>query len=114
MITIVKTIPVRFYTENSGKEPVREWLKKLEKNDKKRVGEDIKSVQLRWPLGMPLVRSFGDGIWEIRSTLDNRIARIFFVMKDGYIVLLHAFIKKTQKTPTTELAIVKKRAKSLL
>lgn len=110
---IIKIIPVNFYKEKSGKEPVREWLWELEKDERKTIGEDIRTVQIDWPIGKPLVSPFGQGLWEIRSDLENRIARIFFVFKDGHIVLLHGFIKKTQKTPPNEIKLALKRAKNL-
>src|SRR6516165_1341008 len=97
----------------SGREPVREWLWKLEKGERKIIGKDIKIVQIDWPVGKPLVSPFGQGLWEIRSDLENRIARIFFAFNDGQIVLLHGFIKKTQKTPADDLKLALKRAKTL-
>lgn len=105
-------IPVIFYCENpSGNEPVREWLSEMDKESRKEVGRDIRIVQLRWPLGMPLVRSLGNGLWEIRSHVSRGIARVLFKMIDGEIVLLHGFIKKTQKTPLEDLKLAKNRAK---
>ncbi len=103
-------LSVNFYRNEHGIEPVREWLKELPKADKKIIGEDIKTVQFGWPLGMPLVRSLGDGLWEIRVQLTNkRIARIIFFMDDKTMILVSAFIKKTRKTPKTELDLAKKR-----
>lgn len=110
---IIKIIPVVFYKESSGREPVREWLLELEKDDRKTIGADIRTVQIDWPIGKPLVSPFGNGLWEIRSKLENRIARIFFVFNDGKIVLLHGFIKKTQKTPADDLKMALKRSKNL-
>ena len=109
---IIKIIPVVFYKETPGKEPVKEWLWELDKEDRKAIGEDIRTVQIDWPVGKPLVSPFGHGLWEIRSSLENRIARIFFMFNDGKIVLLHGFIKKTQKTPPDELKLALKRAKN--
>lgn len=77
------------------------------------MGEDIKTVQFGWPLGMPLVRSLGGGIWEVRTRLENRIARVLFVMEDSTMVLLHGFIKKTASTPQTDLELAKDRLKQL-
>lgn len=103
-----------FYATSSGKEPVREWLKSLPKADKKALGDDIKTVQFGWPLGMPLVKNLGDGLWEIRSSLSsNKIARIIFFMHSNTIILLHGFIKKTQKTPLTDIDLAKKRMKEV-
>ncbi len=105
-------IPVIFYREEpSGNEPVREWLSDLDKESRKEIGRDIRIVQLRWPLGMPLVRILGSGLWEIRSHIPKGIARVLFKMIEGEIVLLHGFIKKTQKTPPEDLKLAKNRAK---
>lgn len=106
---------VVFYKEaGSSSEPVREWIKALNKKEKKIVGHDLLVLQYNWPLGMPLVKNFGKGIWELRSTLGNRIARIFSVQSQDKIVLLHAFIKKTQKTPERDLELAQKRAKLIV
>lgn len=110
---IIKMIPVSFYKEVSGREPVKEWLRELEKDDRKTIGADIRTLQIDWPVGEPLVSPFGNGLWELKSKLENRISRIFFVFNDGHIILLHGFIKKTQKTPPNELKLAKKRAKNL-
>ncbi len=109
----VKTISVCFYKEASGNEPVRSWLYELSDEDRKIIGRDIRVLQISWPIGCPLVKSLGDKLWEVRSKLDNRIARILFVFDDGMIVLLHGFIKKTEKTPVQEIELARKRAKTL-
>ena len=96
-------LKVVFYRSESGNEPVRVWLKGLPRDYKRRIGEDIKTVQLGWPLGMPLIRKIGKDIWEVRTTLESGISRIFFTVDDEYMILLHGFIKKTQKTPLNEL-----------
>jgi phage-related protein len=90
---------------------VRDWLKALpSSNDRKRVGEDIKTVEFGWPLGMPVCRSLGGGIYEVRTSLEqNRIARVlFYIDKKSRMVLLHGFIKKSQKTPDEDLGLAKK------
>ncbi len=89
------------------------WLKGLSATDRKTIGEDIKTVQLGWPLGMPLVRHLGGGIWEVRARLDNRIARGLFVLSGSTMVLLHGFIKKQQETPKGDLDLVIERLKEL-
>ncbi len=109
----IKTIPVRFYKDNSGSEPVREWLRELSTKDKKIIGRDIRIVQIDWPIGGALVKSLGNRLWEIRSRLDNRIARILFVFLAGEMVLLNGFIKKTQKAPKQEIELARKRAKNM-
>jgi len=93
---------------------VRDWLKKLSKEDCKIIGTDILSVQYAWPIGKPLIDHLGDGIWEVRSRLDNHIARTLFAMIHQEVVLLHGFIKKTPKTPDDELALAKQRKKQYL
>lgn len=96
-------LQVIFFRNPSGREPVREWLKEMDKADRTAIGEDIKLVQFRWPLGMPLVRKLEADLWEVRSHLsDGRIARLFFTVRRTEMVLLHGFIKKSQKTPSTQ------------
>jgi len=104
---------VRFFRTDAGGEPVREWLKALAVVERRTIGEDIKTVQFGWPLGMPLVAHLGSGIWEVRSRLSTRIARVLFVLDGDVMVLLHGFIKKEQKTPLPELNVAKERLKIL-
>lgn len=92
---------------------MREWLKELPATDRRAVGEDIRTVQFGWPLGMPLVAHLDSGIWEVRTRLSNRIARVLFVLDGNVMVLLHGFIKKEQKTPKAELDLAKNRLKLL-
>lgn len=106
-------LDVHFFASESGAEPVREWLKLLPAVERKTIGEDIKTVQYGWPLGMPLVRSLGSGLWEVRIRLENRIARVVFALEGSTMVLLHGFIKKTQTTPPTDLSLAKDRLKQL-
>lgn len=106
-------LSVRFFSTDGGSEPVREWLKGLSAQDRKTIGEDIKTVQFGWPLGMPLVAHLEGDIWEVRIKLDNRIARILFVMDKHSMILLHGFIKKSQKTPKPEIDLAKQRLKAL-
>lgn len=92
-----------FYLSEAGKEPVREWLKDLPRDDKRRIGEDVKTAQLGWPLGMPLIRKIDKDLWEVRTSLAEGIARVLFTVDGEYMILLHGFIKKSQKTPKNEL-----------
>jgi phage-related protein len=108
----LKRLPAHFYRSDSEREPVREWLKGLEAEDRKVIGEDIKDVEFSWPIGMPLVGSLGRELWEVRSRLPRgRIARVVFCVEQGRMVLLHGFIKKTQKTPQRDLDLALKRRK---
>lgn len=108
----LKRLPAVFYRTDVGREPVREWLKGLTLEDRKVIGEDIKDVEFAWPIGMPLVRSMGSGLWEVRSSLARgRIARVLFCVDDENMILLHGFIKKTQKTPRKEIDIALRRMK---
>jgi phage-related protein len=105
-----KRLPASFYRSNSGREPVREWLRSLDAEDRRAIGEDIKDVEFSWPIGMPLVRSLGRELWEVRSLLPGgRIARVIFCIAYERIVLLHGFIKKTQKTPQQEIDLALRR-----
>ena len=113
-MTAGKHVIAAFYASAAGNEPVREWLKDLPLADRKALGEDIAAVEFTWPVGMPLVRPMKQGLWELRSSLvGNRIARILFCVTDGRMVLLHGFIKKSQKTPLEELALARKRQKEI-
>jgi len=105
-------LKVAFYTTNLGDEPVCKWLKELEREDKKAIGEEIKTVQFGWPIGMPVVRKLEKGLWEVRVSLANRIARILFTINGDTMVLLHGFIKKSRKTPANDLKLAKQRLKS--
>ena len=105
-------LAVKFFANSLGTEPVRDWLKGLVAIDRKMIGEDIKTVQLGWPLGMPLVGHLGGGLWEVRTRLDNRIARVLFVL-DGSTMLLHGFIKKQLVTPKPDLDLAKELMKEL-
>jgi phage-related protein len=106
----LKRLPARFYRSAGGREPVREWLKGLDAEDRKLIGEDIKDVEFSWPIGMPLVRPMGRGLWEVRSSLARgRIARVLFCVEEKSLVLLHGFIKKTEKTPQREIDLALRR-----
>jgi phage-related protein len=105
------TLTVEFYKESNGNEPVREWLQTLPKPIKLIVGEDISKVQYRWPLGMPLVRGLGGGMHEVRSCFPNGIIRILFMVFGKTMVLLHAFIKKTEQIPIQDKKLAEERAK---
>lgn len=106
-------LDVCFFRTDAGAEPVRNWLKELPAIDRKTIGEDIKTVQFGWPLGMPLVDHLGGDIWEVRVKLDNRIARILFALDGQIMVLLHGFIKKQQATPNPDLNLARDRLKQL-
>ncbi|OFV97280.1 MAG: hypothetical protein A3F68_03215 [Acidobacteria bacterium RIFCSPLOWO2_12_FULL_54_10] len=112
MKPVLKRLPAHFFRLGSGREPVREWLKKLDLQDRKIIGEDIKDVEFAWPIGMPLVRGLGDGLWEVRSSLvGGKIARVIFTVEQGSMILLHGFITKTQKTPKRDLDLALHRKK---
>lgn len=106
-------VPVCFYRSDNGNEPVREWLRALSRAQKKLIGEDIKTVQFGWPLGMPLVRKLEADLWEVRSRLPEGWARVFFSMAAGEMVLLHGFLKASRKTPKRELATAQKRLREV-
>ena len=105
---------VRFYrTAAAGNEPVREWLKALPPEERKIIGDDLKTAQYAWPLGMPLIRKLEPGLWEVRTQLDDRIARVIVTMESNTMVLLHGLIKKSQKIPPQDLQLARQRLQAL-
>lgn len=102
-------LEIIFYKTKAGNEPVRDWLKDQDTDTKKTIGEDLKTVQFGWPLGMPLVRKLEDGIFEVRVTLARGIARILFFQSEQNLVVVEGFIKKSQKTPAVNLSTAKAR-----
>ena len=110
----LKRIPAVFYRNETGGEPVREWLRSLDRNDRKAIGVDIKTVEYGWPVGMPVCRPMGKGLYEVRSDLStNRIARVLFCITEGRMVLLNGFIKKSRRTPRPEFDLALKRKRNL-
>ena len=109
-----KVLTVRFYKSLVGNEPVRDWLKLRTSDEKKAIGEDIKAVEYTWPVGYPQVVKLDKDLWEVRTNLPNGISRVFFTIWEGYMVLLHSIIKKTQKTPQQDLDTAKKRRNRVL
>mgnify|MGYP000016908326 CR=1 FL=1 len=111
-----KIFPARFFELATGRAPVRDWLLSLSPEDRKAVGDDIRTAEFGWPVGMPLCRSIKGrkGLWEIRSNLTGGlIARTLFCAHDGNMVLLHGFIKKSRKTPDRELDVAERRMRGL-
>ena len=109
-----RKVPLVFFRSDAGKEPVRDWLRGLGQADRRSIGMDLLRAQWRWPAGMPLCRSMGKGLWEVRTDLPgNRAARILICFYQGHLVALHGFIKKTRTTPEAELALERKRQREL-
>jgi phage-related protein len=107
-------IPVVFYRTSGGAEPVLEWLRSLPAEDRRAIGTDLATVQFGWPIGMPLCRPLGEGLWEVRSSLPSRrIARLLFFVHEGRIGVVHGFTKKTQKAPADDLALARRRMKEM-
>lgn len=106
-------LSVRFFCTDAGNEPVRNFLKEQTVEDRKMIGTDIKTVQFGWPLGMPLVRKMATDLWEVRSDIADGIVRVLFTVVDGQMVLLHAFVKKSQQTPKIELDTALARLKKM-
>ncbi|MDX8405321.1 MAG: type II toxin-antitoxin system RelE/ParE family toxin [Mariprofundus sp.] len=103
-------LDVVFYKGASGREPVRHWLKEMVREDRKIIGDDVQTVQFRWPLGMPLVRKMDQGLWEVRSRISKGcIARLFFTVDNREMILLHGIMKKTDKTPQSDIVTAKRR-----
>jgi phage-related protein len=107
-------IPLIFYRTAAGSEPVREWLKGLDEAERQAIGKDLLRAQWRWPVGMPLCRPMGSGLWEVRTDLPTkRTARVLLCLYREHLVALHGFIKKTRATPDEDLATARKRQKEL-
>jgi phage-related protein len=106
-------LEVRFFVTESGREPVRVWLRGLAHHDRREIGRDIKTAQYGWPLGMPLVRKIDPGLWEVRSHLSRGIGRVLFTVEDSTMLLLHGFVKKSPKTPLTDLETARRRLAQL-
>jgi phage-related protein len=112
VIDKAKKISAYFYKVDSGKEPVREWLLSLDRNDRQIIGKDVQKIEFGWPIGMPFSRNLEKGLYEARSNSSNgRIARILFCIQKNEMILLHAIIKKTQSTPDREKELARKRMK---
>ena len=105
---------VTFYKTPIGNDPVADWFRLLHRQDRRQVGLDLLRVQQNWPICMPVCRSLGKGLWEVRSSLDsNRIARVMFFMRENGICVVNAFIKKSQVAPPFELELARKRMKEM-
>lgn len=114
MIDRTKKLQARFYMTAAGRKPVREWILGLDKAGRIVVGKDIQKVEFGWPIGMPSCRPLGGGLHEVRSDLTGgRIARVIFCIAAGEMVLLHGFMKKTQKTPAAEIELARRRRKEI-
>lgn len=114
MTRAARRLPAFFFQLPSGPEPVREWLKTFAATDRYIIGEDIKDVEFAWPIGLPLVRYLGDGLWEVRSSLPGgRAARVIFAVEHRCMVLLHGFVKKTQATPKADIDLARRRLRDL-
>lgn len=110
----MKRLPAKFFRSAIGTEPVRDWLKTLDREDCRIIGRDIKDVEFSFPIGLPLCRQLSGykDLWEVRSKITGaKIARIIFYISNGEMILLHGFIKKSQKTPKKEIELAVKRKK---
>jgi phage-related protein len=114
MIDRTKKLPARFYVNPAGRKPVREWILELPEAGRHSVGKDIQKVEFGWPLGLPYCAPLGRGLWEVRSDLgSNRIARVIFCMGGGHMILVHGFIKTTQRTPRADIDLALKRKREV-
>jgi phage-related protein len=109
----MKKVSVRFFVQESGSEPVHEWLRSLSRGDQKRIGDDIRRVEFGWPIGMPTCRALGKSLYEVRTNLRDRIARVMFTIVEDRMVLLHGFIKKSQATPAPDIELARKRLQAV-
>ena len=110
----IRPLPAHFFSTSTGREPVREWLRSLPAEVRRLIGADIAYVQFKWPIGRPRVAHVHDGLWEIRTTIGDRIARTLFAVADEKVIILHGFIKKSQTLPLKELQLAARRLKEYL
>ncbi len=110
----MKKITARFYKTARGNEPVRDWLKSLPQKEKKAIGDDIKTTEFGWPIGMPTCRILGGGLNEVRTEVADKWIRVFFCVKGKFMILLHGIMKTSNKTPKKDLDLAKKRMKDVL
>jgi phage-related protein len=105
----MKRVLAIFFRTAAGNEPVREWLRAMNAEDRRRIGEDIKTVEFGWPVGMPTCRAMGGSLHEVRTRLSgNRIARVlFYIDRHERMIVLHGFIKKSRATPAADLALAR-------
>ncbi|HEX4293085.1 MAG TPA: type II toxin-antitoxin system RelE/ParE family toxin [Rhizomicrobium sp.] len=106
---LAKKITAAFFATGGGAEPVREWLRAMPREDRKKIGDDVKAVEFGWPIGMPVCRPLGKGLYEVRTHLKDVVARVLFTIEGDKMVLLHGFIKKSQTTPAADLALARGR-----
>ena len=107
----MRPLALIFWRSDSGNEPVRDWLRSLPVDVTKAIGDDLRYVQWGWPLGKPLVDGFGDGLYEVRTKYDRNNYRVLFAFSDNTMILLHGLLKKTPKTPKTDVALARQRQK---
>jgi phage-related protein len=93
----VKRLPAIFFDTASGAEPVRVWLQSLASEDRRRIGNDIRLIEYGWPIGPPTCRPLGKGLYEVRTTLKDRISRVLFTICDGEMILLHGSSRRVSK-----------------
>jgi phage-related protein len=111
----MKKVAARFFATTNGREPVREWLRSFSSEDRKVLGTDLQRLEFGWPLGLPICRQLMAGLWELRSNLSGgRTARLIFHVRNEELILLHGFLKKTEKTPASELQLAQSRLRALL
>ena len=108
-------LDVIFFRTASGNEPVREWLNSIGGDDEKTLSTDIQVAAEHWPqvLRTSLVKKMQgeENLWEVRQRISKgkRTARVLFTVDGSRMILLHGFIKKSQRTPLKDLRLARKR-----
>jgi phage-related protein len=101
---------VAFFKTSAGNEPVLDWIRSLSRQDRAILGADLRTIQLGFPIGMPLCRPLKGGLFESRSSLSGKQeARLIFFQDGKLLIVVCGFIKKTRATPQSELEIARKR-----
>ena len=109
----LQKLSVAFFCTEAGNEPVRDWLRALPALDRKAIGDDIRTLQFGWPLGMPLVEKLEAGLWEVRTRRDGRISRVIFTIQEEQAILLHGFIKKSRRISKADIETARSRFRQL-
>lgn len=109
---LVLKYKVYFFKTGQGSEPVREWLQKLEKSERVRLGQAIQGLQVNGPmLPMPYACPLGRGLYELRERIAKIRYRIFYGFDGERLVILLHVATKNQRTIQTDIVLARKRLK---
>lgn len=105
---------VTFYKTAAGNEVVLDFIRQQPRPDRRVIGEDLKTVEVGYPIGMPLCKHLVDDLWEVRSTVPSKQeVRLIYYFDSGrqHIVVVNGFIKTSRTTPKREIVLAQRRRK---